>query len=129
MVFTDNNIHDLLSRSQSFLLEGFNVFSVGEDHLPHIVCTAPNKSTARTIHGLLEFAKKAQDLPGICGYVTGNAALVPQVLATGQTVLVVMTILQDDTFFKDGVEVEINAQYLDAGTPQYDEFIEKLRKA
>jgi 5'-3' exonuclease len=129
MVFTDNNIFELLSRSKSFLLEGFNIFFIGEDNLPHIVCTAPNKSTARAIHGLLEIAKKAGGLPGICSYMTGNAALVPQVLATGQTVLPVMTILSDETFFKDGVEVKIDAQYLDAGTPQYDQFIEKLRKA
>jgi hypothetical protein len=125
----ETNIEKFLSESQSFSLEGFNIFAIGKDDLPHIVCTAPNKSIARAIHGLLEIAKKAGDLPGICGYVTGNAALVPQVLATGQTVLAVMTILNDDTIVKDGVEVEINAQYLDAGTPQYDEFIDKLRKA
>jgi 5'-3' exonuclease len=125
----DTNIEKLLSESKSFSLEGFNIFFIGKDNLPHIVCTAPNKNITKAIHGLLEIAKKAGSLPGICGYVTGNAALVPQVLATCQTVLAVMTILTHDTIFKDSVEVEIGAQSLDAGTPQYDEFIEKLRKA
>ena len=81
MIFDNNNIEMLLSESKAFSLEGFNIFAIGKDDLPHIVCTAPNKSIARALHGLLETAKKAHDLPGINGYVTGDAALVPQVLA------------------------------------------------
>jgi hypothetical protein len=129
MLFANPNIKTLLSESQSFSLEGFNIFYIGKDSLPHLVCTAPNKGTARAIHGLLEIAKKAHDLPGINGYVTGDAALVPQVLVTGQNVLAVMTIINDDTIYKDGVEVEITGEFVEAGTPGYDEFIEKLRKA
>lgn len=30
---------------------------------------------------------------------------------------------------KDGVEVEIEGEFIEAGTAEYDEFIEKLRKA
>ena len=129
MLFDNNNIETLLSESKCFSLEGFNIFAIGKDDLPHIVCTAPNKNTARALHGLLEIAKKAHDLQGINGYVTGDAALVPQVLATGQTVLAVMTICNDDTVFKDGVGVEIKGEFIEAGTAGYDEFIEKLRKA
>jgi hypothetical protein len=123
------DIEKLLNESQSFSLEGFNIFYVGKDNLPHIVCTAPNKSTARAIHGLLEIAKKAHDLPGINGYVTGDAALVPQVLANGHIALAVMSIINDDSIFKDGVGVDIDREFIEAGTPAYDEFIEKLRKA
>ncbi len=101
----------------------------GKDNLPHIVCTAPNKSTARALHGLLEIAKKAHDLPGINGYVTGDAALIPQVLANGHIALAVMSIINDDSIFKDGVGVEIDREFIEASTPAYDEFIEKLRKA
>ena len=129
MLFDNNNIETLLSESKSFSLEGFNIFAIGKDNLPHIVCTCPNKSTAKAIYGLLEIAKKAHDLQGINGYVTGDAALVPQVLATGQTVLAVMTICNDDTIFKDGAGVEIDGEFIEAGTPQYDKFIERLRKA
>ena len=129
MLFDNNNIETLLSESKSFLLEGFNIFAIGKDDLPHIVCTAPNKSTARALHGLLEIAKKAHDLPGINGYVTGDAALVPQVLANGHIALAVMSIINDDSIFKDGVGVEIDREFIEAGTPAYDEFIEKLRKA
>ena len=129
MLFDNNNIESLLSESKYFSLEGFNIFAIGKDDLPHIVCTAPNKSTARALHGLLEIAKKAYGLPGINGYVTGNAALVPQVLANGQIALAATLIINDDTIFKDGVEVEIESEFIEAGTTAYDEFIEKLRKA
>ena len=129
MLFDNNNIETLLGESKSFLLEGFNIFATGKDDLPHIVCTAPNKSTARAIHGLLGIAKKAHDLPGINGYVTGDAALVPQVLANGHIVLTATLIVNDDTVFKDGVEVEIEREFIEAGTAEYDEFIEKLSKA
>ena len=129
MLFDNNNIEMLLSESKSFLLEGFNIFAIGKDDLPHIVCTAPNKNTARALHGLLEIAKKAHDLPGINGYVTGDAALVPQVLANGHIALTATLIVNDDTIFKDGVGVEIEAEFIEAGTDGYDEFIEKLRRA
>ena len=129
MQFENIDIEKLLNESQSFSLEGFNIFYIGKDNLPHIVCTAPNKSTARTLHGLLEIAKKAHDLQGINGYVTGDAALVPQMLANGHIALAVMSIINDDSIFKDGVGVEIDREFIEAGTPAYDEFIEKLRKA
>ena len=128
MIF-DNNIKTLLRESKSFSLEGFSIFAIGKDDLPHIVCTAPNKSTARALHGLLEIAKKAHDLQGINGYITGDAAPVPQVLANGHIALAATLIVNDDTIFKDGVGVEFDGEYIEAGTPAYDEFIEKLRKA
>ena len=128
MLFDNNNIEMLLSESKSFSLEGFNIFAIGKDDLPNIVCTAPNKSTARALHSLLEIAKKAHDLQGIKGYVTGDAALVPQVLANGRIALAATLIINDDTIFKDGVEVEIEKEFIGAGTAGYDAFIEKLRK-
>ena len=128
MIFDNNNIETLLSESKAFSLEGFNIFAIGTDDLPHIVCTAPNRSVARALHGLLEITKKAHDLPGINGYITGDAALVPQVLATGQVVLAAMTIINDDTIHKDGHIVEFDGEFIEAGTPAYDEFVEKLRK-
>ena len=129
MMFDNNNIETLLSESKSFSLEGFNIFAIGKDDLPHIVCTAPNKSTARALHGLLEIAKKAHDLQGINGYITGNSALVPQVLANGHIALAATLIINDDAIFKDGVGVAIEGEFIEAGTAGYDEFIDKLRKA
>ena len=129
MLFDNNNIETLLSESKCFSLEGFNIFAIGKDNLPHIVCTAPNKSTARALHGLLKIARKAHDLPGINGYVTGDAALVPQVLANGHVALVATLIINDDAIFKDGVGVEIEGEFIETGTTGYDEFIDKLRKA
>ena len=129
MLFDNNNIETLLRESKSFSLEGFNIFAIGKDDLPHIVCTAPNKSTARALHGLLEIAKKAHDLPGINGYVTGDAALVPQVLANGHIALAATLIINDDAIFKDGIGVEIEGEFIETGTTGYDEFIDKLRQA
>ena len=80
-------------------------------------------------HGLLEIAKKAHDLPGINGYVTGDAALVPQVLANGHIALAATLIINDDAIFKDGVGVEIEGEFIETGTTGYDEFIDKLRQA
>jgi hypothetical protein len=125
----DNNIETLLNESKSFSLDGFNIFAIGKDDLPHIVCTAPNKSTVRALHALLEIAKKAHNLPGILGYVTGDAALVPQMLANGHVALAATLIVNNDTICKDGVEVAIGEEFIEAGTTGYDEFVEKLRKA
>jgi len=121
-----------LETSKSFSLEGFNIFAIGKDDLPHIVCTAPNKSTARCLHGLLEIAKKAQDIQGIAAPITGDAELVPQILANGQIALTALVITDSDTIYKDGVDVEFDSKWgtcIEAGTPEYDGFIEKLRKA
>jgi hypothetical protein len=62
------------------------------------------------------------------GLVTGEADLIPQVLANGRIALAATLIINDDTIFKDGVEVEIEREFIEAGTAGYDEFIEKLRK-
>ena len=132
MRFTNTNIQELLEASKSFSLEGFNIFAIGKDDLPHIVCTAPNKSTARALLGLLEIAKKAQDIQGIDAYIKGDAQLVPQVLANGHIALTALVITDSDTIYKDGVDVEFDAKCgtcIESGTPEYDEFIETLRKA
>ena len=132
MWFTNTNIQELLEGSKSFSIEGFNIFAMGKDDLPHIVCTAPNKSTARALHGLLEIAKKAQHIQGIAAQITGDAELNPQMLANGQIALTVLLINDSDTIYKDGVHVEFDSNWgtcIEAGTPEYDDFIEKLRKA
>jgi hypothetical protein len=133
MMFTNNDITKLLEEYKSFQIEGFNIFGIGsKDDLPHIVCVTPDRSTAKVLHALLEIAKKAHDLQGIDGYITGDAALVPQVLATGHIALTALVITDDETIFKDGAGVEFDATCgtcIEAGTPEYDEFIAKLRKA
>src|SRR5690242_2748565 len=106
MMFTNNNVTNLLEDYICFQIEGFNIFGIGiKDQLPHIVCVTPNKSTAKAILALLEIAKKAQQLQGIDGYITGDAALVPQVLATGHIALSALVIRDDETIFKHGTGV------------------------
>ena len=65
MQFENIDIEKFLSEVKSFSLEGFNIFYIGQDNLPHIVCTCPNKSVARAILGLLEIAKKSKEMPSI----------------------------------------------------------------
>jgi hypothetical protein len=65
MEFENIDIEKFLSEAKSFSLEGFNIFYTGQDNLPHIVCTCPNKSIARAILGLPEIAKKAKEMPSI----------------------------------------------------------------
>ena len=52
-----------------------------------------------------------------------------QVLANGHIALTATLILNDDCIFKDGVGVQIEGEFIEAGTSGYDEFIDKLRKA
>src|SRR5215203_1118728 len=111
MRFTNTNIQELLEASKSFLLEGFNIFAIGKDDLPHIVCTTPNKSTARALHGLLEIAKKAQAIQASNAYITGDAELVPQVLANGQIALTALVITDSNTIYKDGVDVGFDSKW------------------
>ena len=52
MQFEDVNIQDLISEFKAFSVEGFNIFGLGEDNLPHIVCVCPNKQFARAIQSM-----------------------------------------------------------------------------
>ena len=132
-MFTNNDITKLLEEFKSFQIEGFNLFGIGsKDDLPHIVCVTPNRSTARAFQALLEIAKKAQRLQSVDGYITGDAQLVPQVLATGHVALTALVIRHDDTIFRNTTAVEFDARWstcIEAGTGEYDEFIDKLRQA
>ena len=131
-MFTNNDVTKLLEEYMSFQIEGFNIFGIGsKDQLPHIVCVTPDKSTAKALLALLEIAKKAQQLQGIDGYITGDAALVLQVLATGHIALTALVIMDDETIFEDGTGVEFDSEFgtcIEAGTAEYDQFIDKLRK-
>ena len=121
MQFENIDIEKLLNESQSFSLEGFNIFYIGKDNLPHIVCTCPDKSTAKAIYGLLEIAKKAREMPvRDAAYITCETYLSPQVLANGNTALVATMLLFDKPLDADDDEIEI-------GSPEYETFIEKLR--
>lgn len=49
MQFENVNIENLVSDYRDFSVEGFNIFATGQDNLPHLICTCPNKDTARAI--------------------------------------------------------------------------------
>ena len=56
MQFDNPNIQDLVSQYRDFSVEGFNIFAMGKDRLPHLICVCPNKTFARAIQSVLTIA-------------------------------------------------------------------------
>jgi hypothetical protein len=104
MEFENVNIQNLVSEFRDFAVEGFNIFALGTDDLPHLICVCPNKSFARAVQSLLTTAKRAQDLRILGVEITSNRCLSPLVLAAGKLVLVATVI--DDVIWKNGNEHE-----------------------
>lgn len=105
----------------SFSVEGFNIFALGTDQIPHLICACPNKDFARAICALLEIAKRAQELKVLDVVVTSNCYLVPKILADGSLAMVVS--LLDETVWKDGEQLAYDQPQLELGTPEYEEFV------
>jgi len=83
MEFENEYLERLIRNFDGFSVEGFNLFALGDDHLPHLICACPNKDFARAICTLLEIAKKAQTLRALNAYVTSHCYLSPKILADG----------------------------------------------
>jgi hypothetical protein len=121
MQFDNPNIQDLVSQYRDFSVEGFNIFAVGKDHLPHLICVCPNKAFARAIQLLLTIAKLSCDLPKTNAEVTSNCVLSPMILADGTLALVAALI--NDAVWKNGSEVEYDDLELHLGTSPYRDFV------
>lgn len=120
MEFENEYLERLISNFNSFSVEGFNIFALGDDHLPHLICACPNKDFARAICTLLEFAKKAQMLRALNAYVTSHCYLSPKILADGSLGMVATVI--NDAVYVDGQELEYNEPELLLGTLEYGNF-------
>jgi hypothetical protein len=118
MEFENVNIQNLVSEFRDFSVEGFNIFALSKDNLPHLICVCPNKSFARAVQSLLRIAKYAQN------QITSNCRLTPMVLADGTAALVATVI--DDAVWKNGNEVEYEELELQLRSPQYESFVSQF---
>lgn len=124
MQFENVNIENLVSGYRDFSVEGFNIFATGPDNLPHLICTCPNKDTARTIQSLLTIAKRVYSLQAVNAYITGHCYLSPKILADGSLGLVAWVI--NDAVYVDGMELEYNEPELQLGTSEYENFVRQF---
>ena len=124
MQFENVNIENLVSDYRDFSVEGFNIFATGKDNLPHLICTCPNKDTARAIQSLLNIAKGAYSLQVVNAYITSNCYLSPKILADGSLGMVAWVI--NDAVYVDGMELEYNERELQLGTSEYENFVRQF---
>lgn len=127
MQFDDSNIQNLASQYRDYSVEGFNIFAMGKDHLPHLICVCPNKAFARAIQSLLTIAKLAHDLPKMNSEVNSNCVLSPMILADGTLALVATLI--NDAVWKNGNEVDYDELELQLGTRPYQDFVTQFISA
>lgn len=120
MEFENEYLKRLIRAFNSFSVEGFNIFALGDDRLPHLICACPNKDFARAICAMLEIAKKAQTLRALNAYVTSHCYLSPKILADGSLGMVATVI--NDAVYVDGQELEYNEPELLLGTSEYGNF-------
>jgi len=124
MQFENESIENLVSNLKEFAVEGFSIFAIGKDDLPHLVCTCPNRDMAQAIQSLLSIASKAQTLHVVNAYVTSNCYLSPKILADG-TLGMVATVI-NDAVYMDGKEVEYDEPELQLGTSEYEDFVSQF---
>ncbi|HSG44238.1 MAG TPA: hypothetical protein VLA72_13900 [Anaerolineales bacterium] len=124
MDYENQYLEEINTNFHSFYVEGFNIFALDPDQLPHLICTCPNKNFARAICGLLVMAEQAQCLkvPDAC--ITSNCHLVPKILSNGSLVLVAS--IFDEAVWKDGEQLIYDKPALELGTPDYEEFIQQF---
>jgi len=124
MEFQNQYLESLISSFRSFSVEGFNIFALASDNLPHLICVCPNKDFARAIQSLLTVAEKAKGLQPLDAYITGNCYLSPKILADGTLGLVATVI--NDAVYLDGKELEYRPLDLLLGTKAYEDFARKF---
>jgi hypothetical protein len=124
MKFENQYLESLISSFRSFSVEGFNIFALASDNLPHLICVCPNKDFARAIQSLLTVAEKAKGLQALDAYLTGNCYLSPKILADG-TLGLVATVIKDAVYL-DGKELEYRELALLLGSQVYEAFARKF---
>ncbi len=124
MEFQNQYLESLINSFRSFSVEGFNIFALASDNLPHLICVCPNKEFARAFRSLLTVAEKAKGPQPLDAYITGNCYLSPRILADGTLGLVATVI--NDAVYLDGKELEHRELDLLLGTKAYEDFARKF---
>jgi len=52
MDYENKYLEEITANFHSFYVEGFNIFALDPDQLPHLICACPNKNFARAISAL-----------------------------------------------------------------------------
>jgi hypothetical protein len=120
MQFDTVNTENLLSKFQGFSVEGVHIFAAGKDNSKQLICTCPNKDSARAIQCLLSIAQAAHSLQVVNACITSHCHLSPKILADGSLGMVAIVI--NDAVYVDGDELEYNEPELQLGTAEYVHF-------
>jgi hypothetical protein len=59
MDFRNPHLEELQTTFHSFHVEAFNIFALGGDQLPHLICACPNRNIALALCALLLNAEQA----------------------------------------------------------------------
>jgi hypothetical protein len=124
MEFENQHIEEIAVSFHSFYVEGFNLFALGEDQLPHLICACPNKGFARALCGLLKTAERAHDLKVVEAEITSHCYLAPKILADGSLAMVASVF--DEAVWVNGEQVMYDGANLELGSPEYEEFVRQF---
>ena len=124
MQFDNIHIQNLITQFKAFSVEGFNIFAIGEDDLPHLLCVCPNKDIARAFQSLLAIARYAETLQATTAEIKSTCYLTPMLLANG-TLALVATVL-DDAIWEDGNEMKSAEEELHFGSLEYQSFVSQF---
>lgn len=124
MKVDDQTIDEISDHFHSFYVEAFNIFALGDDHLPHLICACPNRSFARALCGLLKTSQQSRNLKVVEADITSHCYLVPKILADGSLGMVASVL--DEAVWVDGGQVPYDQPTLELGTPEYEEFVRQF---
>lgn len=116
----DRTIDEITDHFHSFYVEAFNIFALGDDHLPHLICACPNRDFARAICAMLKIAERSRDLKVVEADITSHCYLLPKILADGSLAMVASVF--DEAVWVGGEEVLYEGPALEFGTVKYEEF-------
>ncbi len=116
----DRPINEITDHFHSFYVEAFNIFALGDDHLPHLICACPNRNFAQALCYLLKIAERSCNLKVVEVDITSHRYLVPKILAEGSLAMVAAVL--DEAVWVDGEQVIYEGLALELDTVEYEEF-------
>ena len=120
----DRPIDKITDHFHSFYVEAFNIFALGDDQLPHLICACPNRSFAQALCCLLKIAERSRDLKIVEADITSHCYLVPKILTDGSLAMVASVL--DEAVWVDGGQVPYYQPTLELGTSEYEVFVRQF---